>query len=133
MHRSIRRGLKRKEPGADEGSDGYQVVKITHLLLLVSPISQSFQAGLTQFQAAARKRESMRLKLQMGAAPGILEKDLADKIRVEESVCKVLVLYCYPSSPPAYHDLFRELRGSSAPARMKHNALRLPKTYCWAN
>jgi len=69
MQRSIRRGLKRKEPGADEGSDAYQ-------------------AGLTQFQAAARKRESMRLKLQMGAAPGILEKDLADKIRVEESVCK---------------------------------------------
>ena len=31
----------------------------------------------------------MRLKLQMGAAPGILEKDLAEKIRVEESVCKV--------------------------------------------
>ena len=35
----------------------------------------------------------MRLKLQMGAAPGILEKDLADKIRVEESVCKVLAVY----------------------------------------
>ena len=35
----------------------------------------------------------MRLKLQMGAAPGILEKDLADKIRVEESVCKVLHVY----------------------------------------
>ena len=34
----------------------------------------------------------MRLKLQMGAAPGILEKDLADKIRVEESVCKVLAI-----------------------------------------
>ena len=53
---------------------------------------KSLQAGLTQFQAAARKRESMRLKLQMGAAPGILEKDLADKIRVEESVCKVLLI-----------------------------------------
>ena len=93
----------------------------------------SHQAGLTQFQAAARKRESMRLKLQMGAAPGILEKDLADKIRVEESVCKVLVLYSYISSPPAYHHLLRELQGFWAPARMKHNALRLPKTYCWAN
>ena len=29
----------------------------------------------------------------MGAAPGILEKDLADKIRVEEYVCKVLAVY----------------------------------------
>ena len=28
----------------------------------------------------------------MGAAPGILEKDLAEKIRVEESVCKVFGL-----------------------------------------
>ena len=27
MHRSIRRGLKRKEPGADEEVDGYQVLK----------------------------------------------------------------------------------------------------------
>ena len=40
-------------------------------------------------QAAARKRESVRLKLQMGAAPGVLEKDLGEKVRVEESVCKV--------------------------------------------
>ena len=54
-----------------------------------SLLSELRQVGLTQFQAAARKRESMRLKLQMGAAPGILEKDLAEKIRVEESVCKV--------------------------------------------
>ena len=54
-----------------------------------SLLSKLCQVGLTQFQAAARKRESMRLKLQMGAAPGILEKDLAEKIRVEESVCKV--------------------------------------------
>ena len=54
-----------------------------------SLLSKLRQVGLTQFQAAARKRESMRLKLQMGAAPGILEKDLAEKIRVEESVCKV--------------------------------------------
>jgi len=65
---SFRRGLKRKEPGED-GGEGYQ-------------------AGLTQFQAAARKRESVRLKLQMGAAPGVLEKDLGEKVRVEESVCK---------------------------------------------
>ena len=35
----------------------------------------------------------MRLKLQMGAAPGILEKDLAEKIRVEESVCKVFEIW----------------------------------------
>ena len=54
-----------------------------------SLLNELRQVGLTQFQAAARKRESMRLKLQMGAAPGILEKDLAEKIRVEESVCKV--------------------------------------------
>ena len=67
------------------------------VLTLKTPLSQIHrsllsdlrQVGLTQFQAAARKRESMRLKLQMGAAPGILEKDLAEKIRVEESVCKV--------------------------------------------
>jgi hypothetical protein len=70
MHRSIRRGLKRKEAG----QDGQEA---------------EYQAGLTQFQAAARKRESIRLKRQMGAAPGVLEKDLGDKIRVEESVCKV--------------------------------------------
>ena len=57
-----------------------------------SLLSKLCQVGLTQFQAAARKRESMRLKLQMGAAPGILEKDLAEKIRVEESVCKVFGL-----------------------------------------
>ena len=57
-----------------------------------SLLSELRQVGLTQFQAAARKRESMRLKLQMGAAPGILEKDLAEKIRVEESVCKVFGL-----------------------------------------
>ena len=66
---TIRRGLKRKEMGADG--------------------SEEYQAGLTQFQAAARKRESIRLKLQMGAAPGVLEKDLTQKIKVEESVCKV--------------------------------------------
>jgi len=65
---SFRRGLKRKEPGQDE--------------------QEEYQAGLTQFQAAARKRESIRLKLQMGAAPGVLEKDLTEKIRIEESVCK---------------------------------------------
>lgn len=68
MH-SIRRGLKRKEPGLDDGQEDYQT-------------------GLTQFQAAARKRESIRLKLQMGAAPGVLERDLSEKIRIEESVCK---------------------------------------------
>ena len=41
----------------------------------------------------------MRLKLQMGAAPGILEKDLSDKIRVEESVCKVLRVYHFHFHP----------------------------------
>ena len=67
---TLRRGLKRKEPGGDCEETEYQ-------------------AGLTQFQAMARKRESIRLKLQMGAAPGVLEKDLDQKIKVEESVCKV--------------------------------------------
>ena len=99
--------------------------------LLVSPISQSFQAGLTQFQAAARKRESMRLKLQMGAAPGILEKDLADKIRVEESVCKVLLI-CLQAEPSSCHG-FRELQGFSVLVRMRRNASKLPKTFCLAS
>jgi len=63
---TIRRGLKRKEP--ESGED--------------------YQAGLTQFQAAVRKRESIRLKLQLSSAPGILEKELQHKIKVEESVCQ---------------------------------------------
>ena len=33
MHRSIRRGLKRKEPGADEDSDGYQVTRSSLLTM----------------------------------------------------------------------------------------------------
>ena len=48
-----------------------------------------YQAGVNQFQAAVRKRESMRLKLQMNSAPGVLEKELMTKINVEESVCQV--------------------------------------------
>ena len=96
-----------------------------------SLLSELRQVGLTQFQAAARKRESMRLKLQMGAAPGILEKDLAEKIRVEESVCKVfeivenldLITDCWT----------RVLPNFSARARMKRNAWRLRRTCCWAS
>lgn len=63
---TIRRGLKRKEPEREE----------------------EYQAGLTQFQAAVRKRESIRLKLQLSSAPGILEKEIQNKINIEESVCK---------------------------------------------
>jgi len=63
---TIRRGLKRKEP---EGGEDYQ-------------------AGLTQFQAAVRKRESIRLKLQLSSAPGIIEKEIQNKIKIEESVCQ---------------------------------------------
>jgi len=65
---TIRRGLKRKEPGADPGGE--------------------YQAGLSQFQAAVRKRESIRLKLQLSSAPGVMEKELLSKINIEESVCK---------------------------------------------
>ena len=44
---------------------------------------------MNKFQASVRKRESMRLKLQMNSAPGVLEKELRSKINVEESVCEV--------------------------------------------
>ena len=70
MYHSIRRGLKRKEPGQD-------------------PELGDYQAGVNQFQAAVRKRESMRLKLQMNSVPGILEKELMNKMKVEDSVCQV--------------------------------------------
>jgi len=66
---TIRRGLKRKEPGHD-------------------PEAEEYQAGLNQFQAAVRKRESIRLKLQINSAPGVMEKELKNKIEVEESLCK---------------------------------------------
>eukprot|EP00092_Neocalanus_flemingeri_P084481 GFUD01106138.1.p1 GENE.GFUD01106138.1~~GFUD01106138.1.p1 ORF type:complete len:462 (+),score=154.09 GFUD01106138.1:110-1495(+) len=66
---TIRRGLKRKEPGQD-------------------PEAEEYQAGLNQFQAAVRKRESIRLKLQLSSAPGVIEKELRNKINIEESVCK---------------------------------------------
>ena len=36
MQRSIRRGLKRKEPGADEGSDAYQVAIVNTRVLMIS-------------------------------------------------------------------------------------------------
>ena len=58
----------------------------SHLLLY--KLSGEYQAGVNQFQAAVRKRESMRLKLQMNSAPGILEKELMNKMKVEESVCQ---------------------------------------------
>ena len=73
----------------------------------------------------------MRLKLQMGAAPGILEKDLADKIRVEESVCKVLLI-CLQAEPSSCHG-FRGLQGFSVLVRMRRNASKLPKTFCLAS
>jgi len=63
---TIRRGLKRKDPEKEE----------------------EYQAGLNQFQAAVRKRESIRLKLQLTSAPGVLEKEIQNKIKVEESVCQ---------------------------------------------
>jgi len=66
---TIRRGLKRKEMGQD-------------------PETEEYQAGLNQFHAAVRKRESIRLKLQLNSAPGVLEKELRSKIEIEESVCK---------------------------------------------
>ena len=75
MYHSIRRGLKRKEPGQD-------------------PELGDYQAGVNQFQAAVRKRESMRLKLQMNSAPGILEKELMNKMKVEDSVCQVCCMWC---------------------------------------
>ena len=43
---------------------------------------------MNQFQASVRKRESMRHKLQMNSAPGVLEKELMSKVNVEESVCQ---------------------------------------------
>jgi len=52
-----------------------------------------YQAGVNKFQASVRKRESMRLKLQMNSAPGVLEKELRSKINVEESVCEGIVKF----------------------------------------
>ena len=72
MYHSIRRGLKRKEPGQD-------------------PELGDYQAGVNQFQAAVRKRESMRLKLQMNSAPGILEKELMNKINVKEPLTTAML------------------------------------------
>ena len=58
---------------------------------VINVLLGDYQAGVNQFQAAVRKRESMRLKLQMNSAPGILEKELMNKMKVEESVCQVCV------------------------------------------
>ena len=88
MYNSIRRGLKRKEPGIDPGLGGWPIFPASaHITLLMT--AGEYQAGVNQFQAAVRKRESMRLKLQMNSAPGVLEKELMTKINVEESVCQV--------------------------------------------
>ena len=98
MYNSIRRGLKRKEPGIDPGLGGWPTSASAHLTLLMT--AGEYQAGVNQFQAAVRKRESMRLKLQMNSAPGVLEKELMTKINVEESVCQVRAIrnpeYVYP-------------------------------------
>lgn len=63
---TIKRGLKRKQTEQDD----------------------DYQNGINQFQAAVRKRESIRIKLQICSTPGILEKDLRNKILVEESICR---------------------------------------------
>ena len=55
-------------------------------------LSGDYQVGVNQFRATVRKRESMRLKLQMNSAPGMLEKELMNKMKVEDSVCQVCVL-----------------------------------------
>ena len=52
-------------------------------------MSGEYQEGVNNFRATVRKRESMRLKLQMNSAPGVLEKELMNKVNVEESVCRV--------------------------------------------
>ena len=90
MYHSIRRGLKRKEPGQDpELGQSSQLVGIISLSSNI--LSGDYQVGVNQFRATVRKRESMRLKLQMNSAPGILEKELMNKMKVEESVCQVYV------------------------------------------
>ena len=51
------------------------------------------------FKAAVRKRESIRLKLQLSSAPGIIEKEIQNKIKIEESVCQVkkkLIVLLHP-------------------------------------
>lgn len=63
---TIKRGLKRKQTEQDD----------------------DYQNGINQFQAAVRKRESIRIKLQINSNPGILEKELRNKIQVEESICR---------------------------------------------
>ena len=89
MYNSIRRGLKRKEPGLDAGIGERQIFK---KLKFNEKYLGEYQSGVNQFRATARKRESMRLKNQMNSAPGVLEKELMSKIQVEESVCQVCVL-----------------------------------------
>ena len=59
MQRSIRRGLKRKEPGADEGSDAYQVTIFKTCVLMIS------EYGVTQlnWDCQIRIRYNMTLNL----------------------------------------------------------------------
>ena len=99
MYHSIRRGLKRKEPGQDpELGQSSQLVGIISLSSNI--LSGDYQVGVNQFRATVRKRESMRLKLQMNSAPGMLEKELMNKMKVEESVCQVCVLVTVPEYHP---------------------------------
>ena len=56
-------------------------------------MSGEYQEGVNNFRATVRKRESMRLKLQMNSAPGVLEKELMNKVNVEESVCQVNISF----------------------------------------
>ena len=88
MYNSIRRGLKRKEPGLDTGIGNFDIISVLNHCHIFS-FPGEYQAGVNKFQASVRKRESMRLKLQMNSAPGVLEKELRSKINVEESVCEV--------------------------------------------
>lgn len=64
----LKRGIKRRP---DEGSEAAQ---------------EEYAANLSNFQIAARRRESLRLKQTVSAAPGLMEKSLKDKIAVEMSL-----------------------------------------------
>ena len=92
MYNSIRRGLKRKEPGLDAGIGERLIFRLIFDFLQYKYTGE-YQSGVNQFRATARKRESMRLKNQMNSAPGVLEKELMSKIQVEESVCQGIVKF----------------------------------------
>lgn len=51
-----------------------------------SEAQEEYAANLSNFQIAARRRESLRLKQTVSAAPGLVEKNLKDKIAVEMSL-----------------------------------------------